>query len=70
MIDKLAKRIADKLRKYRQAKGLSQMEVADLAGMHFTYYSQIERSIRKDISVRRLKDIADALGVTLDDIVY
>jgi len=46
------------------------MEVAELAGMHFTYYSQIERAVRKDISVRRLKDIADALGVTLNDIVY
>ena len=51
-------------------KGFSQMELAEHANMHFTYYSQIERAIRKDISVRRLKDITDALGVTLNDIVY
>lgn len=37
--------------------------------MHFTYYSQIERAVRKDVSVRRLKDITDALGVTLNDAV-
>jgi XRE family transcriptional regulator, regulator of sulfur utilization len=66
----LAKHIAKKLREYRKKKGYSQMDVADKAGMHFTYYSQIERALRPDISVRRLKDIADVLGVSLDHIVY
>lgn len=63
-------KIAKNLKKYRLGKNLSQMEVAEKAHMHFTYYSQIERGIRKDISVRRLKDITDALGVTLNDVVY
>ena len=66
----LSNRIAKRLKKHRLQQGLSQMELAELAGMHFTYYSQIERAVRKDISVRRLKDITDALGVTLNDIVY
>jgi transcriptional regulator with XRE-family HTH domain len=46
------------------------MELAEKANMHFTYYSQIERALRKDISVRRLKNIADALEITINDIVY
>jgi transcriptional regulator with XRE-family HTH domain len=66
----LSNKIAKRLKKYRLQKNLSQMELAEQAGMHFTYYSQIERAVRKDISVRRLKDITDALGVTLNDIVY
>lgn len=66
----LSQKIAINLKKYRLEKNLSQMELAELAGMHFTYYSQIERAIRKDISVRRLKDLTDALDITLNDVVY
>ena len=68
--DILALKIAQNLKKYRLKKNLSQMELAELADMHFTYYSQIERAIRKDISVRRLKNITDALGITINDVVY
>jgi transcriptional regulator with XRE-family HTH domain len=68
--DTLSIKIAKNLKKYRLQKNISQMELAEKAGMHFTYYSQIERGIRRDISVRRLKDITDALGVTLNDVVY
>ena len=68
--DALAQKIAKNLKKYRLAKNLSQMDLAELANMHFTYYSQIERSLRKDISVRRLKDITDALNITINDVVY
>lgn len=66
----LSSKIAKRLKKYRLQKDLSQMELAELAGMHFTYYSQIERAVRKDISVRRLKDITDALGITINDVAY
>lgn len=66
----LTQKIADNLKKQRLSKNLSQMEVAERANMHFTYYSQIERAVRKDVSVRRLKNITDALGITLNDVVY
>lgn len=66
----LNEHIADRLKELRKAKGFSQMDIADKCGMHFTYYSQIERALRKDVSVRILLKIADALGVTLNDIVY
>jgi transcriptional regulator with XRE-family HTH domain len=70
MEDLLARKIAKNLRKIRIQKGLSQERVAELANMHWTYYSRIERAFHKDISVRRLKDITDVFGVTLNDIVY
>lgn len=68
--DPLTLKIARNLKKYRLKRNLSQMKLAELANMHFTYYSQIERAVRKDISVRRLKDITDALGITINDVVY
>ena len=63
-------KIAERLRAIRKEKGLSQINVAELAGIHFTYYSQIERAIRPDISVRVLKSITDVLGITINDVVY
>jgi transcriptional regulator with XRE-family HTH domain len=68
--DILTSKIAGNLKKYRLKKKLSQMELAEMADMHFTYYSQIERGVRRDVSVRRLKNITDALGITLNDVVY
>jgi len=67
--DALTKKIAKNLKKYRLRKKLSQMELAEKAGMHFTYYSQIERC-QRNLSVKRLKDITDALGITINDVVY
>ncbi len=61
--------IAENLKKHRKDKNISQMKLAELADIHFTYYSQIERALRKDISVRVLKKIADALSITLNDLV-
>ena len=57
------------LKKYRLLKNLSQMKLAEAADLHFTYISQIERGLRKNLSVLKLKQITDTLGVTLDDIV-
>ena len=70
MSDELSIKIAKSLRKIRKEKKLSQIELAGMAEIHFTYYSQIERAIRNDLSVRILKKITDALGVTLNDVVY
>jgi transcriptional regulator with XRE-family HTH domain len=66
----LTKKIAQNLRKIRLQKGLSQEQVAEMSGMHWTYYSRIERALHKDISVRRLKNITDAFDLTLNDVVY
>lgn len=61
--------IAVSLKYHRQKQNLSQMSLSEMADVHFTYYSQIERGLRKDVSVRVLKKIVDALGITLNDVV-
>lgn len=51
------------LRKLRQEKKLTQEELADRAGMHFTYIGQIERGLRNP-SLVNLHKLAKALKVT------
>lgn len=53
---------ANNVRKYRTEKGLSQEALADLAGLHRTYISAIERE-RRNISIDNIESIAYALNV-------
>lgn len=53
---------ATNVRKYRNEKGLSQESLADLAGLHRTYISAIERE-RRNISIDNIENIAAALDV-------
>jgi len=62
------KGFAQALRQLRQEKGLSQEELADRAGLHRTYISQIERGI-KSPSLRSLERIARALDVQLSTLI-
>ncbi len=48
--------------------GLSQEGLADLAGMHRTYVSEIERGLRNP-SFRNLFKLAAALDIPLSDLV-
>lgn len=50
------------LRKLREEKGWTQEELADKAGMHFTYIGQIERGIRNP-SLVNLERLAKALKI-------
>ena len=52
------------LREARTEKGLSQEALADQAGLHRTYISQIERGV-KSPSLRSLEQITDALEIPL-----
>jgi transcriptional regulator with XRE-family HTH domain len=61
-------RFPEVLRKVRTDKGLSQEELADLAGLHRTYISQIERGL-KSPSLRSLEKIANGLGITLSELL-
>ena len=50
------------VRRYREAKGLSQEELAFQADLHRTYVSGVERGIRNP-TIAIVARLADALGV-------
>lgn len=56
------KRLAAKLRLERALRGLSQEQLADLAGLHRTYVGSIERSER-NVSLDNIEQLANALGL-------
>ena len=53
---------AENVRAYRKDTGLSQERLADLAGLHRTYISAVERE-RRNISIDNIEKIARALDV-------
>jgi transcriptional regulator with XRE-family HTH domain len=61
-------RFGDRLRDVRQAAGVSQERLAELAGLHRTYVSSVERGLR-NISLLNIEKLADALGVSLADLM-
>lgn len=54
--------LAENLRGRRVSKGLSQERLAELAGFHRTYVSQIERC-STNVSLENLQKVADVLEV-------
>lgn len=64
-----AKRIfAQRLRQIRQIRGLSQEELADMAGLHRTYVGSVERSER-NISIDNMERLAKALEVDITELL-
>lgn len=60
--------LARNLRRLRAQKGISQEELADLAGLHRTYVGSVERGER-NISIDNIEKLANALGVKVTDII-
>ncbi len=56
------------LRKVRLRKGISQEKLAELAGLHRTYVSSVERGER-NISLVNIHRLAKALDVGLRDLM-
>ena len=56
------------VRAKRLEKKLSQEELADLAGLHFTYVSSVERGER-NISLENIARLAKALACQLKDLM-
>ena len=56
---------AQRLRELRKNKNLSQTELGQLAGLHYTHIGRFERGTSRP-SGDTLKRLADALGVTSD----
>lgn len=59
---KLAATFGTRVRERRERQGLSQMALAESAGMHFTYLGRIERG-EQNVTILTLCRLAEALGV-------
>lgn len=53
---------------HRKARGLSQEQLADKAGVHRTYIGMIERA-EKNITLCNIERIANALELSISDLV-
>lgn len=61
-------RFAHRLRVHRLELGLSQEELADLAGLHRTYIGSVERAER-NISIDSMERLAQALKLDVSDLL-
>lgn len=61
-------RVGRNMKRLREARGWSQEELADQAGIHRTYVSGVERGVRNP-TVTVLEKLAVALGATLPELV-
>lgn len=55
------------IRKRRQELNISQEELADRAGLHRTYISDIERGVR-NVSLENIEKIVGALRISVSDL--
>ena len=67
-MEPIEKQLGQRIRQFRQMKGLSQEELAYRAGIHRTYLGGIERGERNP-SLKNLAAIARALDVKLADLL-
>ena len=58
----IVKVFGTKVKRHRQALGISQEAFAEKCGLHRTYISAIE-CFRRSISLENIQRIADALGI-------
>lgn len=54
--------MGERVREFRTEAGLSQEQLAELAGVHWTFVSQVERGLR-NINLHNLLKFAGGLGV-------
>jgi transcriptional regulator with XRE-family HTH domain len=60
--------LASALKKARNQKAVTQAELSDRSGCHFSYISEIERGLSKP-SFETVVKLTDALGISLHDLV-
>ena len=67
--NELRKRIADNLRQLRAKNRISQEKLAEISGVSKQHIYKIENELVKP-SVEKLLQIAEALNVTVNDLIY
>ena len=61
--------LAENVRKFRKEKGLSQDKLSKLAGVTLTTLVKMETGANDNPKIKTLKKIADALEVTVNDLL-
>lgn len=61
-------RFGEQMRKVRTRVGVSQEKLAELAGLHRTYVSSVERG-KRNISLVNIQKLAEALDVSLREMM-
>ena len=61
--------LSKNIKRFRQEKGLSQDKLAKLADVTHTTLVKLESGVNNNPTVKTLKKIADALGISLDLLV-
>ena len=61
--------IAKNIKKYRAKQGISQDKLSKIAGITLHTITKIESGATPDPRIETVKKIADALGVSIDDLM-
>lgn len=60
--------LAENLRRERLALGLTQEQLAERSGLHWTYISEVERQ-KRNISIDNITKLAHALGMEISELL-
>lgn len=61
--------IGEKIKHWRQKRGLTQKQLAEKAGLTIATIGRIEVDIRHGTNITTLQRIADGLGISLDKLL-
>lgn len=61
--------LSENIKKFRKKKGLSQDKLAKLADVTLTTLVKIESGVNDNPTIKTLKKIADALDISLNELV-
>lgn len=58
-----------RISKYREIRNLSQKQLSNICGVSQSYIASIEIGVGKTVNMAKLANIADALNVSIDDLL-
>jgi transcriptional regulator with XRE-family HTH domain len=61
--------IGERLKRLREESGLTQRELADRAELTLSLVTKIEQGVNRNLRMQTLVALADALDITLDELV-
>jgi transcriptional regulator with XRE-family HTH domain len=67
-MDKLLNKVGQNIKKYREARSITQNELSEVCGLHRNYVSSVERGER-NLSLNTLEKIASGLNIKAKDLL-